>query len=67
MYYSPYHVMVNIVCRLAVENGCLVEQAITLSTKLGLEGAPLHLSIFPKFWTDLHQTQMRDNTVSCNT
>lgn len=50
--------MINVVCRLAVEHDCLAEQAIALSTKLGLEGATLHFAIFPKFWTDLyHQSQ----------
>lgn len=65
-FYSPYHNMVNVVCRLAVEHDCLAEQAIALSAKLGLEGATLHFAIFPKFWTDLYQsqTQMRDSSVS---
>lgn len=63
-YYLPYHNLVNIVCRLAVENNCLVEQAIILSAKLGLEGATLHFNVFPKFWLDLHQSQIRDNSVS---
>lgn len=57
--------MVNVVCRLAVEHDCLAEQAIALSAKLGLEGVTLHFAIFPKFWTDLYQsqTQMRDGSV----
>ncbi|XP_065207082.1 ubiquitin carboxyl-terminal hydrolase puf isoform X2 [Planococcus citri] len=65
-FYSPYHNMVNAVCRLAVEHDCLAEQAIALSAKLGLEGATLHFAIFPKFWTDLYQsqTQMRDSSSS---
>lgn len=65
-YYLPYHNLVNIVCRLAVEHNCLVEQAIILSTKLGLEGVTLHFTVFPKFWLDLHQSQIRDNNVSQN-
>lgn len=55
--------MVNLMCRLAIENNYLVEQAIALSAKLGLEGASLHFCIFPKFWLDLHQSQMREGSV----
>jgi len=63
-FYAPYYAMVNVVCRLAVEHNCLVEQAITLSAKLGLEGAVLHFSVFPQFWLDLHLSQMHDNKVN---
>lgn len=50
-------------CRLAINNDCMSEALVNLSTMVGFEGVPLHLTYFPKLWLDIHHAQVK--TLEC--
>uniref|UniRef100_A0A8D8RQZ4 ubiquitinyl hydrolase 1 n=1 Tax=Cacopsylla melanoneura TaxID=428564 RepID=A0A8D8RQZ4_9HEMI len=52
-FYTPYHGMIDTLCRLAAQQDCLSEPLITLSAILGFEAAPLHFTFFPEFWLEI--------------
>ncbi|KAI5706705.1 hypothetical protein M8J75_010579 [Diaphorina citri] len=52
-FYTPYHAMIDTLCRLAAQQDCLSEPLITLSAILGFEAAPLHFTFFPEFWLEI--------------
>ena len=56
-YFSPYHKLVDIMVRLAVNEDCLTKSLVDLSAMVGLEGVSLHLNYFPKLWIDIHQQE----------
>lgn len=60
-FYSPYHGLVDVMCRLAINHNCMTDNLINLSAMVGFEAVPLHLTFFPKLWLDIHHAQ-----VSCS-
>ncbi|KAG7202552.1 hypothetical protein KM043_009748 [Ampulex compressa] len=53
-FYLPYHELIDVMCRLAINNDCMTDTLINLSAMLGFEGVPLHLALFPRLWLDVH-------------
>ncbi|XP_014226620.1 ubiquitin carboxyl-terminal hydrolase 34 isoform X1 [Trichogramma pretiosum] len=53
-FYLPYHELIDVMCRLAINNDCFNDVLINLSAMLGFEGVPLHLALFPRLWLDVH-------------
>ncbi|KAJ8674345.1 hypothetical protein QAD02_005607 [Eretmocerus hayati] len=53
-FYLPYHELIDVMCRLAINNDCMNDNLISLSAMLGFEGVPLHLALFPRLWLDVH-------------
>ncbi|KAK1132977.1 hypothetical protein K0M31_014343 [Melipona bicolor] len=53
-FYLPYHELIDVMCRLAINNDCMTETLVSLSAMLGFEGVPLHLALFPRLWLDVH-------------
>lgn len=59
-FYAPYHSLIDVMCRLAINNNCMNEGLVNLSAMVGFEAVPLHLTLFPKLWLDIHQAQNVD-------
>ncbi|GAB6022101.1 hypothetical protein CHUAL_006244 [Chamberlinius hualienensis] len=59
-YFNPYHQMIDMVCRVAVNQELMNEALVNLSAAIGTEGVPLHLAFFPKLWIDVYQTKNID-------
>lgn len=57
-YFLPYHVLADLMCRVAINHDLLSEPLVTLSALLGIEAVPLHLAHFTKLWIDVHQTKV---------
>nr|XP_042908715.1 ubiquitin carboxyl-terminal hydrolase 34 [Parasteatoda tepidariorum] len=57
-FYLPYHQFVDMLCRVAISNEFITIDLVSLSAMLAIEGAPLHLPIFPKLWLDIIHTEM---------
>ncbi|XP_046627893.1 ubiquitin carboxyl-terminal hydrolase 34 [Neodiprion virginianus] len=53
-FYLPYHELIDVMCRLAINNDCMTDTLVNLSAMLGFEGVPLHLALFPRLWLDVH-------------
>ncbi|KAK0163763.1 hypothetical protein PV328_002459 [Microctonus aethiopoides] len=53
-FYLPYHELIDVMCRLAINNDCMTDTLVNLSAILGFEGVPLHLALFPRLWLDVH-------------
>ncbi|KAL0117751.1 hypothetical protein PUN28_008863 [Cardiocondyla obscurior] len=53
-FYLPYHELIDVMCRLAINNDCMTDSLVNLSAMLGFEGVPLHLALFPRLWLDVH-------------
>ncbi|XP_057336925.1 ubiquitin carboxyl-terminal hydrolase puf [Microplitis mediator] len=53
-FYLPYHELIDVMCRLAINHDCMTETLVNLSAMLGFEGVPLHLALFPRLWLDVH-------------
>jgi ubiquitin carboxyl-terminal hydrolase 34 len=54
----PYHAFIDVMCRLAINVDCMNEALVNLSAVVGFEGVPLHFTLFPKLWLDIHHTQV---------
>ncbi|XP_034942559.1 ubiquitin carboxyl-terminal hydrolase puf [Chelonus insularis] len=53
-FYLPYHELIDVMCRLAINHDCMTDTLVNLSAMLGFEGVPLHLALFPRLWLDVH-------------
>ena len=49
-YYYPYHSLVDLLLRVAVNNKHVTDQLVQLSAMVAFEGAPLHQQLFAKLW-----------------
>lgn len=49
-FFMPYHVMVDLLVRVTVNNQNLTEQIVSLSAAVAYEGVPLHMPYFAKLW-----------------
>merc|ERR1719273_1940243 len=62
-YYYPYHSLVDLMVRLAVNEEILTKPLVDLSAMVGLDGVPLHLQLFPKLWLDIFNTKQIDRKI----
>uniref|UniRef100_A0A4W3GN70 Ubiquitin carboxyl-terminal hydrolase 34 n=1 Tax=Callorhinchus milii TaxID=7868 RepID=A0A4W3GN70_CALMI len=56
-YFLSYHQFIHLLCRVAVNCEKFTETLVKLSVLIAYEGLPLHLSLFPKLWTEIYQSQ----------
>lgn len=56
-FYRPYHDFVDVLLRMAVNTNQLNEALVNLSCMAGIEAAPLHFNLFPKFWVGIHNNR----------
>ncbi|XP_070576482.1 ubiquitin carboxyl-terminal hydrolase 34-like isoform X2 [Ptychodera flava] len=69
LFFQPYHVCIDMLCRTAVNVNAMTEQVIHLSVLVAFEAIPLHLSWFPKLWKDIYHSEAVDKgciKVLCN-
>jgi len=59
-YFDPYHRLVDLMVRLAVNEENLSKPLVDLSAMVGLDGVPLHFQLFPKLWIDIFNTKQID-------
>ena len=59
-YFYPYHSLVDLMVRLAVNEEILSKPLVDLSAMVGLDGVPLHFQLFPKLWLDIFNTKQID-------
>ena len=62
-YFYPYHSLVDLMVRLAVNEEILSKPLVDLSAMVGLDGVPLHFQLFPKLWLDIFNTKQIDRKV----
>ncbi|CAB4065741.1 USP34 [Lepeophtheirus salmonis] len=59
-YFAQYHATVDLMVRVSVNENNLTKMLVDLSAMVGLDGVSLHMQLFPKLWTDIHNTQLID-------
>lgn len=52
-FYTPYHIFIDRLCRLAINRDTLCDVMVTLSAMVGFETVPLHSTLFPNFWLEM--------------
>ena len=52
-YFLPYHSLLDLLVRVAVNNKHVSESLVQLSAMVAFEGAPLHMQHFAKLWYKL--------------
>ncbi|XP_052272263.1 ubiquitin carboxyl-terminal hydrolase 34-like isoform X3 [Dreissena polymorpha] len=62
-FFSPYHSMVDLMCRVAVNQQILTEPIITFSAMVAYEGVPLHSPYFAKLWYEIYHTEVDKNFI----
>ncbi|KAL4238015.1 Ubiquitin carboxyl-terminal hydrolase 34 [Mactra antiquata] len=67
-FFIPYHSMVDLMCRVAVNQQILTEPIITFSAMVAYEGVPLHSPYFAKLWYEIYHTEVDKNFIKllCN-
>ncbi|XP_048258866.1 ubiquitin carboxyl-terminal hydrolase 34-like isoform X4 [Haliotis rufescens] len=65
----PYHQLVDVMCRVAVNMQNLSESLISLSAMLAFEAVPLHSPYFAKLWVEIYHSEVDRNYIKilCNT
>ena len=58
-FFQPYHMLVDLLVRVAVNHQNLTEQVINLSAMVAYEGVPLHLPYFAKLWYELSTRMLK--------
>jgi hypothetical protein len=59
-YYDPYHHLVDLLVRVAVNQQCLSENVVNLSATVACEGVPLHMPYFAKLWYEIYMSESVD-------
>ncbi|XP_053405325.1 ubiquitin carboxyl-terminal hydrolase 34-like isoform X2 [Mercenaria mercenaria] len=62
-FFIPYHSMVDLMCRVAVNQQILTEPIITFSAMVAYEGVPLHSPYFAKLWYEIYHTEVDKNFI----
>ncbi|WAR19191.1 UBP34-like protein [Mya arenaria] len=62
-FFGPYHSMVDLMCRVAVNQQILTEPIITFSAMVAFEGVPLHSPYFSKLWYEIYHTEVDKNFI----
>ncbi|XP_021379697.1 ubiquitin carboxyl-terminal hydrolase 34-like isoform X3 [Mizuhopecten yessoensis] len=67
-FFSPYHALVDLLCRVAVNHQSLNEAIINLSAMVAIEGVPLHSPYFAKLWYEIYHSEVDRNCINilCN-
>lgn len=67
-FFSPYHALVDLLCRVAVNHQSLNEAIISLSAMVAIEGVPLHSPYFAKLWYEIYHSEVDRNCINilCN-
>ncbi|OPL20276.1 ubiquitin 34 carboxyl-terminal hydrolase, partial [Mytilus galloprovincialis] len=55
-FFLPYHSLVDLICRVAVNQQILNEHIINLSAVVAVEGVPLHSAFFAKLWYEIYHS-----------
>ncbi|XP_011610930.2 ubiquitin carboxyl-terminal hydrolase 34 isoform X2 [Takifugu rubripes] len=56
-YFLSYHQFIHLLCRVAINCEKFTDTLVKLSVLIAYEGLPLHLTLFPKLWAELSQSQ----------
>jgi ubiquitin carboxyl-terminal hydrolase 34 len=59
-YYDPYHHLIDLLVRVAVNQQCLSENLVNLSATVACEGVPLHTPYFAKLWYEIYMSESVD-------
>jgi len=59
-FYEPYHLLIDLLVRVAVNQQCLTESVISLSAAVAYEGVPLHMPYFAKLWYEIYISENVD-------
>jgi hypothetical protein len=59
-YFDPYHQLIDLLVRVAVNQQCLSESVVNLSATVACEGVPLHMVYFAKLWYDIYMSETVD-------
>lgn len=59
-YYDPYHHLIDLLVRVAVNQQCLSESVVNLSATVACEGVPLHMPYFAKLWYEIYMSESVD-------
>jgi len=59
-FYEPYHLLIDLLVRVAVNQQCLSESVINLSATVAYEGVPLHMPYFAKLWYEIYMSENVD-------
>ena len=62
-YFYPYHGLVDLLLRVAVNIKHVTESLVQLSAMVAYEGAPLHMQLFAKLWYEIYQTEDVDKKI----
>ncbi|XP_078316021.1 ubiquitin carboxyl-terminal hydrolase 34-like isoform X4 [Crassostrea virginica] len=57
-FFTPYHMLVDLICRVAVNHQSLSEPIINLSAMVAIEGVPLHSPYFAKLWFEIYHSEV---------
>lgn len=66
-FYRPYHDFLDVMFRMAVNTNQLNDSLVSLSCLAGIEGAPLHFNLFPKFWVGIYNNKNTNKYVLLRT
>ncbi|VDH93225.1 ubiquitin carboxyl-terminal hydrolase 34 [Mytilus galloprovincialis] len=62
-FFLPYHSLVDLICRVAVNQQILNEHIINLSAVVAVEGVPLHSAFFAKLWYEIYHSEVDRNCI----
>lgn len=56
-FYGPYHLFIDLLVRVSVNNQNVTEPLVHLSAMVAFEGVPLHIPLFAKLWYEIYQSE----------
>jgi ubiquitin carboxyl-terminal hydrolase 34 len=56
-FFSPYHLFIDLLVRVSVNNKNVTESLVNLSAMVAFEGVPLHIPLFAKLWYEIYQSE----------
>ena len=62
-YFNPYHGLVDLLLRIAVNQHNINDQVVSLSAAVAYEGVPLHMPYFAKLWSEIYQIENVDKYI----
>ncbi|ELU04220.1 hypothetical protein CAPTEDRAFT_219867 [Capitella teleta] len=61
-FYCPYHLFIDLLVRVSVNNQNVTEALVHLSAMVAFEGVPLHIPLFAKLWYEIYQSEQVDKS-----
>lgn len=61
-FFTPYHLFIDLLCRVAVNQHNLTKDLINLSAMVAYEGVPLHSLYFAKLWNEIYHLEQFDKS-----